>query len=280
MTATLQAPDADTSGAVPGAPLRVAWLEATEGRAELAPVWDLLRGYLDGLAGTRAAVTLRHLPTPTPGARHPAARLLSDALAVAQARDAAPDADVLVYGCWAAPVAEARALVATSVTGLTEASLRIGATLAARPAVVTVAEGLRHGFARDFAALGVPDLPLWWLDPASTHADVVAAVADPAALVDRFDRVARRATDAGADAILVGCGYLGPLFAVHGYDHVGGRPEVPVLDCCLLAFEFATMLAGLAGRGVGASRRTAPPLDPGPAAAADGLLARLTGGVP
>jgi len=275
MTAVLQAPTALSVGG----PRRVTWLEATEGHDEMAGLWDFLRSYLDGVAGDRATVTLRHLPTATPGARHPAARLLSDAVALAQAQQAAADADVLVYGCWAAPVAEARALVDVPVTGLTEASVRLGATLATRPAVVTVSEGLRHGFERDFAALGAPDLPLWWLEPASSHEDVLVAVEEPAALVDRFDRVARRAADAGADAILVGCGYLGPLFTVHGYRHVGGRPDVPVLDCCVLAFEFAALLADLGARGVRPSRRSSPPLGPGSAAAASGLLARLTGDV-
>lgn len=273
MTAVLPAPTALSLGGA----RRVTWLEATEGRDALAGLWGLLRSYLDHIAGDRATVTLRHLPTAAPGARHPAARLLSDAVALGQAQQAAAGADVLVYGCWAAPVAEARALVDVPVTGLTEASVRLGATLAARPAVVTVSEGLRHGLERDFAALGAPDLPLWWLEPASSHDDVLVAVDEPAALIDRFDRVARRAADAGADAILVGCGYLGPLFTVHGYRHVGGRPDVGVLDCCLLAFEFANLLADLAVRGVRPSRRSAPPLGPGPGKVASDLLARLTG---
>lgn len=253
---------------------RMVWIEATVGRPELAGLWDFLRAYLADLAGDRVDVTMCHVARDAGGVRHPATRLLSDGVALAAAREAAADADVLVYGCWGAPTAEARALIDVPVTGLTEASVRLGATLATRPAVVTVAEGLRPTFARDLAALGA-ELPILWLDPPSSHTDVLDAVADPAPLIDRFDRVARRAVDGGADAILVGCGYFGPIFSAHGYRSVGGSPDVPVLDCAALAFGFGALLADLHARGQSASRRGYPPVPAGASAALHGTLDRL-----
>lgn len=229
------------------------WVEATTGRPELDSLWRFLRGYLDRLGGDRVDVQMCHVARDAGGVRHPATRLLSDAVVLAAAREAAEQADVVVLGCWGAPTAAARALLDVPVAGLTEASVRIGATLATRPAVVTVAEGLRPTFAADLAALGV-DAPILWLDPASTHADVLDAVTDPAPLIDRFDRVARRAVDQGADAILVGCGYLGPLFSAYGYRAVSGT-QVPVLDCAAMAFRFGVMLADL---GLPAARRGTP----------------------
>lgn len=246
----------------PAARPRLLWLEATEGRAELAGLWSFLRRYLTDLAGDRVSVELRHLPGGAGGVRHPATRLLQDAVALSAAAQAADDADLVVFGCWAAPVLEARALLGIPVTGLAEGSVRLGSLLATRPAVVTVAEGLRPGFDRDLATFGAAGAGLWWLDPASTHEDVLEAVERPGALVDRFDRVARRAVDAGADAVLVGCGYLGPLFTVHGYRHVGGHPDVPVLDCCLLGFQLGTTLLDLRRAGVEPSARAFPQVPP------------------
>jgi allantoin racemase len=260
---------------------RLIWLEATEGKPELSGLWSFLRSYLDGLAATDYSIELRHFPRGAGGVRHPSTRLANDAIALAAAELAAPDADLLVFGCWATPTIEARALVDVPLTGLTEASVRLGPLFAFRPAIVTVAEGLRMSYERDIAQFGATrsllDPPVWWLEPPSSHEDVLEAIESPGSLIDRFDSVAHRAIDAGADAILVGCGYFGPLFTVHGYTHVSQRPDVPVLDCCLLAYQLGSALLNLHRLGVDPSQRAYPPV---PLASSEPLrtaLARVRG---
>ena len=52
----------------------------------------------------------------------------------------------------------------------------LGSVIARRPAIVTVAEGLRDGLVRDLGDIGLlgrmADPPVWGLDPPSTHEDV------------------------------------------------------------------------------------------------------------
>ena len=177
------------------------------------------------------------------------------------------------------PVHEARSLLSVPVTGISEASIVLGNVLARRPAIVTVAEGLSAGLERDIRSFGLwgrgTQQQVWWLDPPSTHEDVVAAIEDPAPLIARFDAVARTAVAAGADAILTGCGYFGPIFTMHGYSHVSGRPDVPVYDCTALGMEFGRLLYRLQDARVQPSRRGFPGMSAEPREAADFLMGHM-----
>jgi Asp/Glu/hydantoin racemase len=241
----------------------LAWIEGTEARPGLARLWSFLDGYLKELAGDDFEVVFAAFPRPAGGVRQAAPRLLSEAIGLATARAAVEaGAELVVYNDWAMPIHATRSLLDVPVTGVAEASAVLGNVLAQRPAVVTVAEGLRWGFERDlrdFGAAGrMAQPPVWWLDPQSTHEDVQEAVDRPDALVGRFDAVAQRAVAAGADAILVGCGYFGPVLSHAGYTHVTGHPDVPVYDCTRLAYELGATLHRLHAAGHGPSRRGFP----------------------
>lgn len=237
---------------------RLAWIEGSAGDQGLAPLWGLIRDYLAGLVAGTFTLKFTHLPAEAGGVRHPATRLLQDSIMLAAADDAAREADVVILGCWASPVIEARALLETPVTGLAEGSARVGTAFGSRLAVITVAEGLRPGFERDLALFGVQDSmaspPVRWLDPQCRPDDLLEAVDRPGRLIDRFDEVAARAVDAGADAILVGCGSVGALLAVHGYRHPRRRPDIPVLDCDASTYQLARTLYELHQAGVRPSR--------------------------
>jgi allantoin racemase len=241
----------------------LAWIEGTEARPGLAGLWEFLDGYLKDLAGEEFDVVFAAFPRPAGGVRQASPRLLSEALGLTTAAEAVTaSADLVIFNDWAMPVHATRSHLDVPVTGVNEASAILGGVLAQRPAVVTVAEGLRWGFEadlRDFGVLGkMAQPPVWWLDPQSTHEDVMEAVDKPDALVQRVDAVAQRAVEAGADAILVGCGYLGPVLAHGGYAHVLGRPDVPVYDCTRLAYELGRILYRLHVAGVKPSGRGFP----------------------
>ncbi len=259
---------------------RLIWVEGTEARPGLKGLWRFLDGYLKERAGDEFDVSFVAFPRPAGGVRQLGPRLLSEALGLTAAEAAAEHgAALIIYNDWAMPIYATRAHLDVPVTGVSEASAVIGSVLAQRPAIVTVAEGLRWGFERDLREFGVlgkmAQPPVWWLDPQSTHEDVQDAIADPAAFVERFDKVAHRAVDAGADAILVGCGYLGPTLSHAGYSHVSGRRDIPVYDCTHLAFELGVMLYRLQQAGIGPSRvGFARPPEAGQAAVLD-VLAHL-----
>jgi allantoin racemase len=258
---------------------RVVWVEATEARPGLAPLWRKLDAYVRELAQGEFNTVTRAFPGPAGGVRHPAAWLLSAATGLAIAADMEAEADLIVFNDWAMPVHEARALLSVPVTGISEASVILGNVLARQPAIVTVAEGMRPGLERDIKSFGLwgrgPQHAIWWLDPPSTHEDVVQAIEDPAPLIARFDAVARQAVADGADAILTGCGYFGPIFTMHGYSHVSDRPDIPVYDCTALGMEFGRLLYRLHNASAQPSRRGFPRMSPEAREAADFLMAHV-----
>jgi allantoin racemase len=235
------------------------WVEGTEARPGLNGLWRFLDDFLKQQAGDDFDVRYVAFPRAAGGVRQLAPRLLSETLGLVAAQAATEaGAGLVIYNDWAMPIHATRAHLDVPVTGVAEASALLGSALAQRPAIVTVAEGLRWGFERDMREFGVASNllqpPVWWLDPQSTHEDVQIAINEPEALTARFDTVAHQAVAAGADAILVGCGYLGPVLSHAGYTHVSGRPDIPVYDCTRLAFELGVTLFRLHRRGVGPSR--------------------------
>lgn len=259
---------------------RLVWVEGTEARPGLKGLWSFLDDYLKEQVADEFDISFVAFPRAAGGVRQLAPRLLSETLGLAAAQAAVEhEADLVIFNDWAMPIHATRAHLDIPVTGVAEASAVIGNVLAQRPAIVTVAEGLRWGFERDLRDFGVAakmlQPPVWWLDPQSTHEDVQDAVKDPSAFVERFDLVAKRAVDAGADAILVGCGYLGPTLSHAGYTHVNGRPDVPVYDCTRLAYELGVLLFRLHQSSIGPSRLGfQQPTSTGAAAVAD-VLAHL-----
>jgi Asp/Glu/hydantoin racemase len=240
------------------------WLEATEGAPELDPLWRFLAEQIESASAGRFETKLRHMSSSMGGVRHPATRLLNDAGLLASAVAAEPESDVMVLGCWGSPVHAVRSAVSVPVASLPEASALAVAAFARSAVVVTVAPSLVPIFTaevRQFGGVGfAAGTPVRAYDPESTHGNVVDAILDPATLIDRFNRVAVRAVEDGADAIVVGCGYLAPIFSAHGYTTVTGHPDVPVYDCNRVAIEHAASLYQLHRAGIRPAQRSyAPP---------------------
>lgn len=233
---------------------RITWVEATHGDPELADLWAFLSGRVAELFGGRADVRMVHAPFAAGGIRTTPNRLLSDVAMLTAGVNAAGEADALVLGCWGAPTAAVRDAVGIPVASLAEASAQVLAPLASTAAVVTVAPSLVHVFEADLAASPgggyLSHRPVRSYLPESTHYDVLRAVTEPGELISRFDRCARDAVEDGADAIVVGCGYLGAIFGAHGYESVSGHPDVPVIDCNRLAVEHVLLLLSLAEAGI------------------------------
>jgi allantoin racemase len=84
------------------------------------------------------------------------------------------------------------------------------------------------------------------IEPASDADLLLSAVDDPhAAFLPRFEAVARACIAEGAEVILTGCGYYGPLLRLSGYTEVPGT-GVPVIDCSAVALKQAEAMADLA----------------------------------
>jgi Asp/Glu/hydantoin racemase len=237
----------------------VTWLEATDGDPALDDLWSFLADSVERLADGRVRTRLQHTAVNTGGIRTAANRLLSDAAILAAGLDAEPASDAIVIGCWGAPTDAVRTASQVPVSSLPDGSVRAIGSLAKRAVVITVAPSLVPIFTGDLHAMGatgfLADRPVRAYDPESTHLDVVRAILDPSDLIARFDRVAEQAVRDGADAIVVGCGYLAPVFTRHGYTHVLAHPDVPVIDCNRLAFEHVLQLMRLDDAGITPSPR-------------------------
>lgn len=240
-------------------PPRLYWLDITEGAAELDPLWRFLRAHVENLSAGRYEVVFGHSGVAGGGIRHPAAMTIQHAVTLAAANRVSAGVDALVLGCWGSPTEAVRGMVDCPVASLSEASVLMTRPLANAAAVVTVSPSLISPFAADARRVagghGLLEPPAFAYDPESTYQDVVAAIEQPAALIDRFDTMARQAVARGADAVITGCGYLGPVFAAHGYVSVSDAPDVPVLDCTRLAFEHVHALRALASAGHGPAGR-------------------------
>ena len=74
---------------------------------------------------------------------------------------------------------------------------------------------------------------------------ILDSVADPAQrLLPSFERVARQCIAEGAEVIVVGCGYYGPILTTHGYNEIPGT-GVPVVDAAAAGLKLAETLASL-----------------------------------
>ncbi len=259
---------------------RVRWILGGVMSPDREDLWSLLRGYFKELARGEYEVHVHGLPYSPGGVRQAGTRLFSEAVGLAVAMNLAHESELIIFNDWAMPVLQARSSLPVPVTCVSEASVMLGRTLARRPAVVTVAEGMREGMVRDlnqFVGHGAMASPaVWWLDPPSTQQDVLDAVANPEALIERFDQVAARAVENGADAILTGCGSYGPIFRSHGYDHVRRCPSVPVYDCAALAMELGRSLHRLSQVGLRPSERGFAGPTPSQRPAMQDILSRLT----
>lgn len=116
-------------------------------------------------------------------------------------------------------------------------------------AVITVAPGVIPTIEMDLKLYGLESRailnPVRSLAPPSDARLLIESVSDPFKdLIPRFERVAQGCIADGADVIVVGCGYYGPILSLHGYHRIEGT-GVPVVDCSAAGLKMAESLADL-----------------------------------
>ena len=248
--------------------MRILWNEATSGAPALDPLWHMLRGYLARISRSDTELEMRHLPVSGDFARSLYSEHLNNRAIVENTIAAEQDGfDAVVLGCWADPLWEARSEVAIPVIGIGEASMLLALTLGAKFAVVTVAPGVVPTIENDLRLYGLESRaiarPVRSLKPASDGGLLLESVDDPwKSLIPNFERVARACIADGAEVIVVGCGYYGPILTEHGYTEIPGT-GVPVLDCSAAGLKLAEAKADLV-RSVGLKKSTVLYFKPSP----------------
>ena len=224
-------------------------------------MWQALEDYFPKVARPDTEVVLRHIAVSGNFVRSLYTELLNNRAVVENTLQGEQDGfDAVVLGCWADPLWEAREAVDIPVVGIGEAAMLLATTLGYKFAVITVAPGVIPTIEVDLRLYGLEDRaiyrPVRTLDPPSDLELLVESVTDPhRRLIPNFERVARQCIQEGAEVIVVGCGYYGPILTLHGYSEIPGT-GVPVVDCSAAGLKLAESLVDL-HQGIGLHKSTA-----------------------
>jgi allantoin racemase len=169
--------------------------------------------------------------------------------------------DAAIIGCYADPgLQQARSVVDMPVTGACESGMLLAQLLGNKFAAVTAGPGWipvieanirRYGFGERT----VKNLPVRQFDLGQEMPAVIDAYrGKPERLISLFEREALKCIEDGADVVIAGCCYVGPLFSLIGYREVANT-GVPVIDPAAAALKLAETLADLRSTtGVGKSQ--------------------------
>ncbi len=241
--------------------MRILWNEATTGAPALNLLWQLLRDYFPGVARPDTDVVIRHVSVSGNYVRSLYTELLNNWAVVENAVVAEREGfDAVVLGCWADPLWETREVLDIPVVGIGEAAMLLATTLGSKFAVITVAPGVIPTIEVDLRLYGLESRaiprPVRALDPPSDADLLVESVTDPhRRLIPNLERVARGCIEDGAEVIVIGCGYYGPILSQHGYNEIPDT-GVPVVDCSAAGLKLAEVLVDLE-KSIGLRKSTA-----------------------
>jgi len=230
--------------------MRILWNEATSGLSIMDPVWQLLEKYFSRVARPDNEVVVRHAAASGNYIRSLYTELLNNPAVVETTIHGEQDGfDAVVLGCWADPLWEAREAVDIPVVGIGEAAILLACSLGYKFAIITVAPGVVPTIELDLRMYGLQERaicrPVRFLDPPSDIELLLESVTDPQKrMIPNFEHVARQCIADGAEVIIVGCGYYGPILTMHGYTEIPGT-GVPVLDCSAAGLKLAETLVDL-----------------------------------
>lgn len=169
--------------------------------------------------------------------------------------------DVFIVGTFIEPyLREVRSAVSIPVASSLEATLLVGCSSAQTIGLVTINGALRTILQAsiDRHRLGTRVGGILTLDPELDEAGAIALLADPAPGLAAFTTAARRAVEAGSDAIIPAESILATLTAREGLHEVDGAA---VLDAIAIPVAYAEMLVTLHRRaGLRTGRRWQTPL--------------------
>jgi len=230
--------------------MRICWIHPTTQTSELAPLWDALKRTITPALLRDTTIEHRYLKHSGNFTRSLYAEHLNSVLMMDEAMRAEREGfDGIFFGCWNDPLWEAREIIDIPVASVGEQSMLAALAIGQRFAVVTVSEKTAVAIERDLHLYGLRDRaigrPVRSIAPESDAALLLGAVTgthDEAA--SRFDAVAQTCVADGADVILVGCAYYGPLLRRAGYTHVSGT-RVPVIDSTTVAIKYLEAMVGV-----------------------------------
>lgn len=231
--------------------MQLCWIHPTPRTRELEALWQALATSMSTILAPGNRLDFRFLENSGGFTRSLYAEHLNSVLMVEAAIQAQDEGyDGVLLGCWNDPLWEAREMLDIPVASVGEQSLLAALTMGHRFAVITVAEKTAIAIERDIHAYGLSERavrqPVRSIRPFSDAALLQESVTHPETrFLPRFEDVARQCIADGAEIILVGCGYYGPLLRQAGHDHITGT-DVPIVDASAVAVKYLEAMTGLA----------------------------------
>ncbi|SCW67075.1 aspartate/glutamate racemase family protein [Ancylobacter rudongensis] len=231
--------------------MKLCWIHPTTASDALAPLWQKLDAAVRPALHQGTELEFRFLPRSGNFVRSAYAEHINSVHIVEAALKAEADGfDGIFLGCWNDPLWEAREVLSVPVGSVSEQSMLAALAMGKRLAVVTVSQKTTVAIENDLLAYGLRDRaivrPVRTILPESDADLLLGAVSDPyAAFIPRVEEVAKTCIADGADVILVGCAYYGPLLRMAGYTEVPGT-GVPVVDSSTVALKYLEAMTDIA----------------------------------
>lgn len=231
--------------------MRMCWVHPTAKVPEMEQLWSAIERTMNPVVAMGNEIGYRFCERSANFTRSSYAEHLNSVLIMDQAIRAEQDGfDGVFLGCWNDPLWEAREVLGIPVASVGEQSMLAAMAMGHRFAVVTVSCKTAVAIERDLFAYGFGERaiarPVRSISPESDGGLLMGAVIDPSRdFIPRFEQAALNCIADGADVILVGCAYFGPLLRRAGYTHVAGT-GVPVVDSTSVAIKYLEAMMGIA----------------------------------
>jgi allantoin racemase len=229
----------------------ICWIHPTSKIERLEPLWAKLCDVVDPVLRVDIAVEQRFLAKSGNFTRSLYAEHLNSVHMVEAALQAQADGfDGVFLGCWNDPLWEAREVLDIPVASVGEQSMLAALAMGKRFAVITVSEKTASAIENDLLAYGLQhraiQRPVRTIAPASDGSLLLDAVDDPSReFIPRFEEVAADCIHDGAEVIIVGCAYYGPLLRSAGYLDIPGTGVI-VLDATTVALKYLEAMVDIA----------------------------------
>jgi allantoin racemase len=230
--------------------VKLCWIHPTTHNPQLDPLWAKLADIVDPAMFDGTTIEHRFLPRSGNFTRSLWAEHLNSVHMLEAALKAQDDGfDGVFLGCWNDPLWEAREVLSIPVASVSEQSMLAAMTMGKRFAVVTVSEKTCSAIENDLHAYRFDSRaiarPVRTIMPEGDGVILAEATTDPfKTFIPRFEEKARECIADGAEVILVGCAYYGPLLRAVGYDEIPGT-GVAVVDSTTVALKYLEAMTSI-----------------------------------
>jgi allantoin racemase len=231
--------------------MRLCWIHPTTKNPTLEPLWQKLEATVRLVLHPGTELEFRFLEKSGNFTRSLYAEHINSVHMVEAAIKAEADGfDGVFLGCWNDPLWETREVLDKPVASVSEQSMLAALTMGRRFAVVTMSQKTTVAIENDLLAYGLRDRainrPVRAITPESNNDLLLEAVEDPyKTFIPRFEEGAKDCIRDGAEVILVGCAYYGPLLRAAGYSEVPGT-GVLVMDSSSVALKYLEAMTDIA----------------------------------